>query len=75
MREFSVPPVVTIGDTANLTDPVWDNADAAPDAVQFRRRRGGEWFDVTCAQFRDEVVALARGLIAAGRRAGRAGRR
>jgi long-chain acyl-CoA synthetase len=66
VREFSVPPVVTIGDAANLTDPVWDNAVAAPDTVQFRRRRGGEWFDVTCGQFRDEVVALARGLVAAG---------
>ncbi|SNT52439.1 long-chain acyl-CoA synthetase [Asanoa hainanensis] len=66
MREFSVPPVVTIGDAANLTDPVWDNAVEAPDAVQFRRRRGGEWLDVTCGQFRDEVVALARGLVAAG---------
>ncbi|MEV4534846.1 AMP-dependent synthetase/ligase [Asanoa sp. NPDC049518] len=66
MREFSVPPVVTIGDAANLTDPVWDNAAAAPDAVQFRRRRDGRWLDVTCGQFRDEVVALARGLVAAG---------
>ena len=28
----------TIGDAANLTDPVWDNAEAAPDAVQFARR-------------------------------------
>ncbi|GIF71829.1 AMP-dependent synthetase/ligase [Asanoa siamensis] len=66
MREFSVPPVVTVGDAANLTDPVWDNAAAAPDAVQFRRRRDGTWVDVTCGQFRDEVVALARGLVAAG---------
>ncbi|GIF48513.1 long-chain acyl-CoA synthetase [Asanoa ferruginea] len=66
MREFSVPPVVTIGDAANLTDPVWDNAVVAPDTVQFRRRRDGAWADVTCGQFRDEVVALARGLVAAG---------
>ena len=66
MREFSVPPIVTIGDAANLTDPVWDNAAAAPDAVQFRRRVDGGWVDVTCDQFRDEVVALARGLVAAG---------
>ncbi|MDG4827158.1 long-chain fatty acid--CoA ligase [Asanoa sp. WMMD1127] len=66
MREFSVPPVVTVGDAANLTDPVWDNAAEAPDAVQFRRRRDGAWVDVTCGQFRDEVVALARGLVAAG---------
>ncbi len=66
MREFSVPPVATIGDAANLTDPVWDNAAAAPDTVQFARRTGAGWQDVTCAEFRDEVVAVARGLIAAG---------
>ncbi|MEV0426820.1 AMP-dependent synthetase/ligase [Micromonospora sp. NPDC050495] len=68
MREFSVPPIVTVGDAANLTDPVWDNAEVAPDAVQFARRAGdgGAWTDVTCRQFRDEVVAVARGLVAAG---------
>ncbi|RLP85548.1 long-chain fatty acid--CoA ligase [Micromonospora sp. BL4] len=67
MREFSVPPIVTVGDAANLTDPVWDNAEVAPDAVQFVRRTDGTtWTDVTCRQFRDEVVAVARGLIAAG---------
>ncbi|MFE9958823.1 AMP-dependent synthetase/ligase [Micromonospora sp. NPDC005299] len=69
MREFSVPPIVTVGDAANLTDPVWDNAEVAPDAVQFVRRAegtGGTWIDVTCRQFRDEVVAVARGLVAAG---------
>ncbi|MGC5018173.1 AMP-dependent synthetase/ligase [Micromonospora sp. DT47] len=70
MREFSVPPIVTVGDAANLTDPVWDNAEAAPDAVQFVRpapaAEGRAWTDVTCRQFRDEVVAVARGLVAAG---------
>jgi long-chain acyl-CoA synthetase len=66
VREFAVPPVVTIGDAANLTDPVWDNAETAPDAVQFSRRTPDGWADVTCAEFRDEVVALARGLVAAG---------
>ncbi|MFC4021242.1 AMP-dependent synthetase/ligase [Micromonospora sp. GCM10011542] len=72
MREFSVPPIVTVGDAANLTDPVWDNAEAAPDSVQFARRTaasdgtGTRWTEVTCREFRDEVVAVARGLIAAG---------
>ncbi|WP_433386698.1 AMP-dependent synthetase/ligase [Micromonospora sp. KLBMP9576] len=68
MREFSVPPIVTVGDAANLTDPVWDNAQVAPDEVQFVRPTGtgGTWADVTCRQFRDEVVAAARGLVAAG---------
>jgi long-chain acyl-CoA synthetase len=72
VREFSVPPIVTVGDSANLTDPVWTNAEAAPDAVQFARPAGpvdapgAERVDVTCRQFRDEVVAVARGLVAAG---------
>ncbi|MEU5782111.1 AMP-dependent synthetase/ligase [Micromonospora lupini] len=72
MREFSVPPIVTVGDAANLTDPVWDNAEAAPDTVQFARAtrspdgNGTAWAEVTCLQFRDEVAAVARGLIAAG---------
>ncbi|WP_405099115.1 AMP-dependent synthetase/ligase [Micromonospora sp. NBC_01412] len=72
MREFSVPPIVTVGDSANLTQPVWDNAEAAPEAVQFVRpvpsagEAGPAREDVTCRQFRDEVVAVARGLVAAG---------
>jgi long-chain acyl-CoA synthetase len=68
MREFSVPPVATIAPTANLTDPVWDNAESHPRVVQFQRPApsGSGWQDVTCAEFRDEVVEVARGLIAAG---------
>ncbi|MCP2327870.1 long-chain acyl-CoA synthetase [Hamadaea flava] len=62
MREMAVPAVVTIGDGDSLTDPVWSNADRHPEAVQFLL----DDRQVTCAQFRDEVVALARGLIAAG---------
>ena len=66
MQEFSVPPVVAIGAAANLTDLVWDNAQAAPDTVQFSRRTPDGWRDVTCAEFRDEVTALAQGMVAAG---------
>ncbi len=66
VHEFSVPQLVTVGDAANLTDPVWDNVEIAPDAVQFARRTPAGWQDVTCAQFRAEVVEVARGLVAAG---------
>ncbi|TWV56339.1 long-chain fatty acid--CoA ligase [Streptomyces misionensis] len=66
VSELSVPAVAAVADSAVLTDPVWDNAADAPDAIQFARRVDGRWQDVTCAQFRDGVVALARGLIAAG---------
>nr|BFE66011.1 long-chain fatty acid--CoA ligase [Dactylosporangium thailandense] len=66
VREFSVPAAVTVAETATLTDPVWDNAAVAPATVQFQRLVDGTWQDVTCADFLDQVVALARGLLAAG---------
>ncbi|MQA27820.1 MAG: AMP-binding protein, partial [Micromonosporaceae bacterium] len=66
MREFSAPPVAAVSDDANLTDPVWRNADTDPDLVQFSRREGGAWKGVTAARFRDEVITVAKGLIAAG---------
>jgi long-chain acyl-CoA synthetase len=58
--------VASLGDQATLTEPVWDNAERFPDTPQFARRVGDTWQDVTCAGFRDEVLALARGLVAAG---------
>ena len=66
MRELAAAAIVTIPDTADLTDPVWSNADEHPDAVQFLLADR----QVTCAGFRDEVAGVARGLIAAGVRAG-----
>jgi long-chain acyl-CoA synthetase len=66
VQEYSVPPLVTIGDAANLTDLVWDGAAEAPDTVQFSRRTGDGWEGVTCAEFRAEVTALAQGLVATG---------
>jgi long-chain acyl-CoA synthetase len=52
---------------AGLTDVVFRQADAEPDAVVLRRRSGGAgWQDVTASRFRDEVAALAARLAAAG---------
>ncbi|NUT34773.1 MAG: long-chain fatty acid--CoA ligase [Hamadaea sp.] len=62
MRELAVPAVVTIGERESLSDPVWSNAAQHPDAIQFLLPDR----QITTAQFRDEVVAVARGLIAAG---------
>src|SRR5688500_4772010 len=66
MREVAVPPVATIADDATLADAVWANAERTPDHVQFQRRVEGGWEDVTCARFKDEVTAVANGLIANG---------
>jgi long-chain acyl-CoA synthetase len=70
VRELTVPPLVTVADDENLTDVVWRHAEEYPDTVQFSRRRDTEWEPVTIRQFRDEVVAVARGLVAAGVGAG-----
>jgi long-chain acyl-CoA synthetase len=66
VRELAVAAVVTIAEHDDLTNPVWSNAAQYPDAVQFLL----DDREVTCAGFRDEVVAVARGLIAAGVRPG-----
>jgi long-chain acyl-CoA synthetase len=71
VREYSIPALADIPATANLADLVRRRAAEQPQAVALRRKRGaGTWEDVTTSQFRDEVYALAGGLIAAGIEAG-----
>ena len=72
MREFSLPALAEIPATANLTNAVFRRAAEQPRAVALRRRAGGSgaWEDVTASQFSDEVVAVAKGLVAAGIEAG-----
>ena len=66
MREYSIPALVDVPPSASLTDVVFSRASGQPDAVVMRRPAGGRWQDVTAAQFRGEVTALAKGLVAAG---------
>src|SRR5690242_3787022 len=70
MRELAVPSRVTIPDSGGLGDLVFTNAGEAPGDVVFRRKDGSGWRDVTAAQFKDEVAAVARGLIGSGIGAG-----
>jgi long-chain acyl-CoA synthetase len=72
MREYSTPALVEIPDSANLTDVVFERADHEPHTVVLRRKAAGGqvWRDVTAGEFRDEISALAKGLIAAGIEAG-----
>ncbi|MGI5403907.1 AMP-dependent synthetase/ligase [Streptomyces sp. CA-135486] len=54
-----------------LADAVFDHADDDPDRVALGRKdAAGLWQDMSSAQFRDEVLALAKGLIAHGVRFG-----
>jgi long-chain acyl-CoA synthetase len=67
LREFRIPAMAEIPATATLTDVIADRASRAPDTVVLRRREAAnQWADVTARQFRDQVRALAKGLIAAG---------
>jgi long-chain acyl-CoA synthetase len=74
VREFSIPALAQIPATANLADVVFRRAAEQPQAVVLRRPSGtsgvpgesGFWTDVTASQFSGEVIAVAKGLIAAG---------
>jgi long-chain acyl-CoA synthetase len=68
MREHSTPALVEIPASANLADVIFERAEREPDTVVLRRTAadGPAWRDVTAREFRDEVTALAKGLIAAG---------
>ena len=66
MREFSRPVKVDISPGARLPDTVFARAAEEPGTVALRRQESGQWRDVTCKEFRDDVVALAKALIAAG---------
>jgi long-chain acyl-CoA synthetase len=70
VREFTVPPTVTIAADASLSDKIHEHASASPDLALYSRRVDGQWQDVTAAQFQREVGAVAKGLIAAGIGAG-----
>jgi len=74
VREFSMPALAQIPATANLAEVVFRRAAEQPQAVVLRRPSGGsgrsgayaDWTDVTASQFKDDVIAVAKGLVAAG---------
>ncbi|HEY1624771.1 MAG TPA: long-chain fatty acid--CoA ligase [Streptosporangiaceae bacterium] len=70
MREFSLPALAEVPADASLADVVFRRAAEQPQAVIMRRPAGDGWSDVTAATFKDEVVALAKGVVAAGIGAG-----
>ncbi|MEU6555673.1 AMP-binding protein [Streptomyces sp. NPDC046915] len=67
VREVSVPPFAPPVTHGSLADLPFDNAEADPGAVVLSRRTSdGDWQDVTANQFADQVLAVAKGLIAEG---------
>ncbi|WP_049566168.1 AMP-dependent synthetase/ligase [Streptomyces sp. SBT349] len=71
MREFSLPARYRVPATGHLPELLTANAERhAGAAVLARKRPGGTWEDVSAVRFRDEVRAVAKGLLASGVRPG-----
>lgn len=71
MREFTNPPLASAPPVGGLADVVFDHAQEDPLHIALGRKdEQGQWRDVTAAEFRDEVLALAKGLLAQGIRFG-----
>jgi long-chain acyl-CoA synthetase len=66
VREFTVQTANPVTDEENLTDMVWANAERFGDAVSFQRHVDGTWVDLTARDFAAQVMAVAKGLVAAG---------
>ncbi|MEU5832521.1 AMP-dependent synthetase/ligase [Streptomyces diacarni] len=71
MREFTVDALATEPQVGGLADAVFAHADERPALPLLARKDPqGQWQEVTAARFRDEVVAVAKGLLAQGVRFG-----
>ncbi|MEU6364905.1 AMP-binding protein [Streptomyces sp. NPDC046931] len=67
VREAYVPPLVPQVTHGSLADLPFENAAEAPGhRVLSRRDADGEWTDVTAAQFAEQVLSVAKGLIGEG---------
>ncbi|MES5818994.1 long-chain fatty acid--CoA ligase [Streptomyces sp. RG80] len=71
MREFTNPPLALPAPVGGLADVVFRRAQEDPLHIALGRKdEHGQWQDVSSAEFRDEVLALAKGLLAQGIRFG-----
>ena len=66
MVTFEVPAIVPADPEANVTDLLEARVNATPDRALFGLPQGERWLDVTAAEFRRQVIALAKGFVAAG---------
>ena len=67
MKQFDVPALVEADPSANVTDLLVDRVKATPNRPLFSLPTDdGGWRDVTSSEFHAQVVALAKGFVAAG---------
>jgi long-chain acyl-CoA synthetase len=66
VNHAETPAAVPADPHANTADLLVERVAESPDKVIFAKPAGNGWVDVTAAQFEAEVIALAKGLVAAG---------
>ncbi|WP_431803959.1 AMP-dependent synthetase/ligase [Microbacterium sp. bgisy203] len=64
--QFEVPAVVPEDPTANVADLLVARVKETPSLALFAVPEGDGWRDITAAEFQRDVVALAKGFVAAG---------
>ncbi|WP_127475486.1 AMP-dependent synthetase/ligase [Microbacterium sulfonylureivorans] len=66
MVQFEVPAIVPADPQANITDLLVERVKATPQLALFAVPDGDGWRDITAAEFHKQVIALAKGFVAAG---------
>lgn len=67
MQQFDTPAVVEPSPDANITDLLIERVRLTPDAPLFATPQpDGTWKDISASEFHSQVVALSKGLVAAG---------
>jgi len=64
--QFEVPAIVPADPEANITDLLVQRVQKTPNLALFSVPNGDGWRDITAAAFQTEVIALAKGFVAAG---------
>ncbi|PRB07922.1 long-chain fatty acid--CoA ligase [Microbacterium sp. MYb64] len=64
--QFEVPAIVKAAPEDNITDLLEQRVQKTPNLALFSVPEGAGWRDITAADFRTAVIALAKGFIAAG---------
>lgn len=64
--QFEVPPIVPADPDANVADLLVARVKATPSLALFAVPDGDGWRDITAAEFERQVIALAKGFVAAG---------
>ena len=73
MKSYDIEPLVVSAETENITDLLEARVAKTPDLALFSVEQAeGRWVDVSAKDFHSKVVALAKGLVAAGIQPGQA---